>query len=178
MDLQKLYQQIFQFIVHCLLWKRGQGKWSLGLILSIPWRLKLIHVESSGPWLSESDPGMQGRIYDEEFEGWQMLNTHLMRGKFNLWVESKLLFSLLVFKSLTHCLVSLWAGNFCNFPVVNVVWCCTVSLSIFPSFSVFSCIGSKLLHCKSNAGRSFGKSANPWILSCSSSFSFWAEIKT
>lgn len=30
--------------------------------------------------------------------------------------------------------MSLWAGNFHNFPMVDVVWYCTVSLSIFPTF--------------------------------------------
>lgn len=165
------------FYVYYLLWKRGQGKWSSELLLSTTWRLKWIHVERSGPWFSGSDPGVWGRVCDEEFESWQMLNARLMRGKSYLWVKSKLLFSVLVLKLLTYCLMSLWAGNFHNFPVVNVVWCCTASLSIFPTFSVFFCVGSKLLCCKSNAGRSSGKSADPWTLSSSSSFSFWAEIK-
>lgn len=109
------------------------------------------------------------------WEIWRLTDAKcsIDEGKFYLWMESKLL---LVFKSLTHCLMSLRAGNFHLFPVVNVVWCCAVSLSIFPTFSVFSCIGSKLMCCRSNAGRSFRKSASPWTL-FSNSFSFQAEIK-
>lgn len=38
------------FYVYYLLWKRGEGKWSSGLIMSTPWTLRWIHVESSGPW--------------------------------------------------------------------------------------------------------------------------------
>lgn len=77
---------------------------------------------------------------------WKADRCWMMRGKFYLWVKSKLLFSMLVFKWLMHCLMSLWAGNIQSqtFPLFNAVRCCTVSVSIFPVFSVFSSLGSKL----------------------------------